>query len=186
MASDRKGDRRVRISKYLSLHLRHQPETLGLELGPGGWVSVSALLAGAAKNGFPITREELEDVVAGSDKQRFSLNAGGTQIRANQGHSVPVDLQLEPVEPPEILYHGTGANSVAAILTTGLEKMSRHHVHLSPDVPTAINVGKRHGRPVVLEVSALTMHRDGHVFFRSTNGVWLVESVPAQYLRVIP
>jgi putative RNA 2'-phosphotransferase len=185
MARDKKHDRRVRISKYLSLHLRHQPEALGLELGPGGWVSVAALLAGAANKGFVISREELDEVVATSDKQRYSFDAAGTQIRANQGHSIPVDLQLEPVEPPEILYHGTATNSVAAILAKGLEKMSRHHVHLSADIPTAISVGKRHGSPIVLEVLAGAMHRDGHIFFRSANGVWLADSVPAQYLRVI-
>jgi putative RNA 2'-phosphotransferase len=185
MPRDKKGDRRVHISKYLSLHLRHQPQAMGLELGPGGWVSVAALLDAAARNGFSISREELDEVVANCDKQRYSFDHTRTQIRANQGHSVPVDLQLEPVEPPEILYHGTGAKSVAVILAEGLEKRSRQHVHLSIDVPTAINVGKRHGSPVVLEVLAGAMHRDGRVFFCSTNGVWLVECVPAQYLRVM-
>lgn len=185
MAKDPKHDRRVRISKYLSLHLRHRPEALGLELGPGGWVSLTDLLAAAARKGFPISREEVAEVVTFCAKQRYSFDASRTQIRANQGHSVSVDLQLEPVEPPAILYHGTGSKSVAAILARGLEKRSRHHVHLSPDLPTAVNVGRRHGLAVVLEVAAGVMHRDGHVFFCSTNGVWLVDCVPAQYLRVI-
>ena len=145
MARDQKSDPRYRISKYLSLHLRHQPEALGLKLGPGGWVSVPALLEAAARKGFPISREELEDVVATNEKKRFSFDASGTQVRANQGHSVAVDLQLEPVEPPAILYHGTGAASVAVILAEGLAKMSRHHVHLSPDIATALKVGRRHG-----------------------------------------
>ncbi len=186
MARDQKSDRRYHISKYLSLHLRHQPEALGLELGPGGWVSVPALLEAAAKKGFPISRAELEDVVATNEKKRFSFDGSGTQVRANQGHSAAVDLQLEPVEPPAILYHGTGEASVAAILASGLVKMARHHVHLSPDIATALKVGRRHGAPVVLEVSAGGMHRDGHVFFCSANGVWLVDGVPVQYLRVVP
>jgi putative RNA 2'-phosphotransferase len=175
--------RLVRVSKYLSLHLRHQPERLGLTLAEGGWVPVADLLAACARDGFPVTRAELDEVVRTSDKQRFALDPTGTLIRANQGHSVAVDLQLEPAEPPALLYHGTGAASVAPILATGLDKRARHHVHLSADVATATRVGARHGEPVVLVVDAAAMRRDGHAFYRSTNGVWLTERVPPAYLR---
>jgi putative RNA 2'-phosphotransferase len=174
--------RHVRISKFLSLYLRHRPQELGLILEPGGWVTVDALFQVSAARGFAIGRDELEQVVAESDKQRFALSEDGTRIRANQGHSVSVDLELEPLEPPPILYHGTGHRAVSAIQVEGLRKMSRHHVHLSGDPDTAHKVGARHGRPAVFEVDAARMARDGHVFYRSTNGVWLVDQVPAQYL----
>jgi putative RNA 2'-phosphotransferase len=176
-------ERLVRTSKFLSLHLRHRPERLGLALEPGGWVSVDALLTAAARHGYPISLAELEEVVARNDKQRFSFDASRTRIRANQGHSVPVDLELEPVEPPPVLYHGTGERNVPRIEHAGLRKMRRHHVHLSPDRETARRVGARHGRPVVFEVDAAAMRAAGHEFFRSANGVWLVEVVPARYLR---
>jgi putative RNA 2'-phosphotransferase len=174
----------VRISKYLSKHLRHEPEALGLTLAEGGWVEVAELLAACARARFPITRAQLEEVVATSDKKRFAFDASGARIRANQGHSVEVDLQLEPVEPPAVLYHGTAERNRDAILTGGLQKMSRHHVHLSGDVETAVKVGQRHGKPMVLAVDAAAMRKDGHIFFRSDNGVWLVDSVPPHYLRL--
>jgi putative RNA 2'-phosphotransferase len=176
--------RRVHVSKFLSRHLRHAPEELGLTLEPGGWVPIDALLAGAANAGFRITREELDEVVRTSDKQRFALDETRAKIRANQGHSVEVDLQLEPSEPPGELFHGTAERNVAAILRDGLRKMARHHVHLSPDTVTATKVGQRHGKPVVLVVDAAGMHAAGRLFYRSANGVWLVDEVPAQYLRV--
>ena len=175
--------RLVRTSKYLSLHLRHRPERLGLSLAPGGWVSVDALLAAAARDGHPISRAELDEVVAGNDKQRFGFDPSGTRIRAHQGHSVDVDLQLEPAEPPAVLYHGTGARSAAAIRRDGLRKLRRHHVHLSPDARTARRVGARHGEPVVFAVDAAAMRRAGHVFCRSGNGVWLTDHVPPEFLR---
>ena len=175
--------RLVRTSKYLSLHLRHRPERLGLSLAPGGWVEVDALLAAAARDGHPISRAELDQVVAGSDKQRFGFDPSGTRIRANQGHSVAVDLQLEPAEPPGVLYHGTGARTVRTIACDGLRKMRRHHVHLSSDVETARRVGARHGEPVVFAVDAAAMRGAGHVFYRSANGVWLTERVPPEFLR---
>jgi putative RNA 2'-phosphotransferase len=177
--------RPVRVSKYLSRHLRHHPERLGLTLGAGGWVPVEQLLDACARDSFPISREELLQVVATSDKQRFALDDTGTLIRANQGHSAAVDLQLEPVEPPALLYHGTAADTVAVIQSSGLKKMSRHHVHLSTDVATARKVGVRHGSPVVFAVDAAAMRRDGHLFYRSANGVWLVDSVPPQYLTLL-
>jgi len=173
----------VKISKFLSKHLRHSPEALGLRLEAGGWVEVETLLRACAKRGFEITRTQLEEVVAQNDKQRFSFDETGTRIRANQGHSVEVDLQLEPLAPPPVLYHGTARHNVAAILETGLRKMNRHDVHLSTDVETATKVGRRHGAPVVLRVEAAAMHEAGFTFYRSANGVWLVESVPPEYLR---
>ncbi|MDQ2805910.1 MAG: RNA 2'-phosphotransferase [Chloroflexota bacterium] len=179
-------DARVtRISKYLSKHLRHAPAALGLALGPGGWVAVDDLLQAAARHGFHFSREELDEVVATNNKQRFAFDATGTQIRANQGHSVPIDLELEPQMPPPILYHGTGAGSVAAIQQAGLLKMRRHAVHLSADQETAQRVGARHGRPVVFAIDAAALHAAGHVFYCAANGVWLTEAVPPAYLRAV-
>ncbi|MFN6538724.1 MAG: RNA 2'-phosphotransferase [Nostoc sp. EkiNYC01] len=177
--------RLIKISKYLSKYLRHTPDAIGIELAPGGWVAVDELLTACAKNKFPISRQELELVVESSEKQRFSFDSTGTLIRANQGHSVEVDLQLEPVVPPHQLYHGTGHKSVQSILETGLCKMSRHHVHLSRDIATAQNVGARHGKPVVFIVDAAAMHQAGYIFYCSDNGVWLVDSVPPEYLQKI-
>lgn len=175
--------RTVKISKYLSKHLRHQPERIGLKLAPGGWVSVDELLAACAKHSFPLNRAELNEVVARNDKKRFSFDSTGTLIRANQGHSVEVDLQLEPAVPPDVLYHGTGHAAVESIMQTGLCKMSRHHVHLSRDMATARTVGARHGRPVVFALDAAAMHKAGYTFYCSDNGVWLVDRVPPEYLR---
>lgn len=177
--------RLIKISKYLSKHLRHQPERIGIELAPGGWVEVNKLLAACKKYQFPISRQELEEVVTSNDKQRFSLDKTGALIRANQGHSVEIDLQLEPQVPPDILYHGTGHKSVDLILEQGLLKMSRHHVHLSADIETATKVGKRHGKPVVFIVDAATMYSRGISFYCSDNGVWLVDSVAPEYLKKV-
>lgn len=171
------------ISKFLSKHLRHAPERLGLILDPGGWVGVEALLAACAADRFPVGRDELEAVVATSDKQRFSFDPTNSRIRANQGHSAAVDLQLDPVAPPDVLYHGTTAGAADPIERTGLSKMTRHHVHLSADVATARAVGARRGAPVVFTIDAAAMARSGFAFFRSANGVWLVDSVPPEYLR---
>ena len=176
-------ERLVRISKYLSRHLRHEPGRLGLELAPGGWVGVDELLDACARRGFPVSREELDEVVARNDKKRFSFDEAGARIRANQGHTVEVDLQLERREPPPVLYHGTGERSVEAISGAGLRRMGRHHVHLSADAETARRVGARHGRPVVFAVDAARMAAAGHEFYVSANGVWLADSVPAEYLR---
>ena len=173
----------TRISKFLSLHLRHQPQALGLELEEGGWVSVEQLLAGAARRGMPLTREQLQEVVSGNDKQRFAFDAAGTRIRAQQGHSVEVDLQLVPATPPAVLYHGTVAAALPAIREQGLQKMQRHHVHLSADEATARRVGQRRGQPVILAVDAAAMARQGIVFYESGNGVWLVEQVAPEFLR---
>lgn len=174
--------RLVKISKYLSKHLRHEPDQLGLMLQPGGWVAIADLLAASARSGFTISMDELQAVVATSDKQRFAIDATGKLIRANQGHSVEVDLQLEVATPPDLLYHGTYSDAVAAIRTTGLQKMSRHHVHLSADRETAERVGSRRGRSYIFSVDAAAMVADGYEFYRSANHVWLVDAVLPQYL----
>jgi putative RNA 2'-phosphotransferase len=155
--------RKVKVSKYLSRHLRHEPERLGLTLQPGGWITVDDLLTACARHNFSITRAELDEVVT-SDKQRFAFDDTRTLIRANQGHSVEVDLQLPSAEPPAVLYHGTGQHSVPAIIALGLQKMGRHHVHLSADLDTAIKVGSRHGKPAVLEINAEAMREDSYLF----------------------
>jgi putative RNA 2'-phosphotransferase len=168
----------VRVSKRLSYVLRHRPDSAGLTLDAAGWADVDQLLAA-----LRLTRAELDEVVARNNKRRFSLDPTGTLIRANQGHSVAVDLQLEPVEPPAVLYHGTGHGAAETITREGLRKMARHHVHLSSDRETARVVGARHGRPVVFAVDAAAMRAAGHLFYRSDNGVWLVDHVPPAYLR---
>ncbi|MEW6731955.1 MAG: RNA 2'-phosphotransferase [Acidobacteriota bacterium] len=175
----------IRISKYLSKHLRHQPARIGLTLKQGGWVEVAVLLQACAQNGFPISQAQLEEVVAHNDKKRFSFDATGMLIRANQGHSIEVDLQLAAATPPDLLYHGSAQSNVESILKIGLRKMARHHVHLSRDIETAIKVGSRHGKPVVFAVDTVAMQQAGYQFWRSDNGVWLVNDVPPQYLRIV-
>lgn len=177
--------RKVRISKFFSKHLRHAPCEIGLTLQSGGWVAVDDLLAAAARHGILVTRDELDIVVTTNDKQRFAFDESGTRIRANQGHSVEVDLELTAADPPEVLYHGTAATSLDAILADGLLKMQRHHVHLSKDIPTALRVGTRHGKAVVLAVASRKMIDDEFRFFVSANGVWLVDHVPPGYLTVL-
>ncbi|MBO3731654.1 RNA 2'-phosphotransferase [Glycomyces niveus] len=169
--------RMVKVSKYLSRHLRHDPGRIGIELDEHGWVDVDVLLKALADRNFQVTREELEEVVARNDKQRFALRDG--RIRANQGHTVDVDLDLSPVAPPPVLYHGTAGGFVATIRDEGLKPMDRHHVHLSPDRETAIKVGSRRGKPVVLAIDARRMAGEGYTFYKSENGVWLTEYVPA-------
>ncbi|MEU2094031.1 RNA 2'-phosphotransferase [Streptomyces globisporus] len=174
--------RTVKVSKYLSKHLRHQPEHIGITLDENGWVGVETLLSAAALHGFAISRAELDHVVTVNDKRRFAVD--GDRIRANQGHTVAVDLDLPPAEPPAYLYHGTVARVMDAIRAEGLRPMTRHHVHLSPDRETATRVGARRGRPLVLTVDAGAMHRAGHVFRVSANGVWLADAVPPEFLRL--
>ncbi|WP_203928818.1 RNA 2'-phosphotransferase [Virgisporangium ochraceum] len=171
----------VKLSKRMSKALRHDPGRVGLTLDPGGWVPVADLLSALG-----VDRGDIDAVVAGNDKQRFAIVRGPDgveRIRASQGHSVPVDLGLVPVEPPERLYHGTNEAAVASIRATGLNRGGRHHVHLSTDEPTARRVGGRRGGPVViLEVEAGAMARDGFEFYRSDNGVWLTAEVPTRYI----
>jgi putative RNA 2'-phosphotransferase len=167
----------VRLSKRLSRHLRHAPEEIGIRLSTDGWTDVAALL-----KALHITRDQLDHVVETNNKRRFAFDDTGRRIRANQGHTVPVELDLPVETPPATLYHGTVAKFLDDIMTDGLRPMSRHDVHLSPDVETAVKVGSRRGKPVVLAVDAGRMHADGHVFRLSANGVWLTEHVPAAYL----
>ena len=174
--------RYVRISKYLSKHLRHQPERLGLELLPGGWIAVDKLLAAASANEFEISLADLQQVVATNDKQRFAFNESGDLIRANQGHSIEIDLQLPVQTPPDTLDRGTHVQAIAAILVTGLQKMSRHYVHLTTDLKMAFKVGSRRGESVIFAVDTIAMIADGCRFYRTENDVWLVDAVPPQYL----
>ncbi len=174
---------RERASRFLSLVLRHRPELIGLELDAQGWAEVEDVVAKSARANRPLSRALIEALVRTSDKQRFALSPDGRKIRANQGHSVAVDLALPPGMPPERLYHGTATRFVEAIRREGLLPRSRRLVHLSADVETARTVGARHGEPQVLEVDAGTMHRAGHMFMRAANGVWLVERVPPEYLK---
>lgn len=169
-------------SKFLSLVLRHQPELIGIVLDDAGWTDVDTLLAKARAKGTSITRDELVEIVKSSDKQRFALSSDGTRIRANQGHSVEVELDLPPTPPPAVLLHGTVDKFLDSIRKTGLVKGSRHHVHLSADLETASKVGARRGKPVLLEIRADAMADRGHVFYRSANGVWLVDHVPPEFI----
>lgn len=176
-------DRAVRISKLLSLGLRHDPAALGLTLDARGWASVGDVLAGLAARGLAITADELEDIVRASDKQRFALSPDGACIRANQGHSIAVDLELPRREPPEVLFHGTVRRFLDSIRSEGLLRRARTHVHLSVDTATAETVARRRAGPIViLEVRARAMHEAGYAFFLSENGVWLTERVPPEYL----
>ena len=174
----------LRASKTLSLLLRHDPARFGVSLDPSGWIEVSVLLAALADHGVPVTHEQLTRVVQTSDKQRFAFDESGSRIRANQGHSVPVDLGLTPTKPPDTLFHGTPTRNLDSISQQGLMPGQRHAVHLSRDIDTARTVGARRGAHVVVVVDAAAMHADGHEFTVSANGVWLVASVPARYLTV--
>lgn len=172
----------IKRSKFLSLVLRHEPQRIGITLDSAGWVSVDELLAACEAHGMPIPRPALQEIVSTSDKQRFALSEDGKLIRANQGHSVEVNLQLPPTPPPEILFHGTVEQFLDSIRREGLRKGERHHVHLSADEATASKVGERRGKPIILRVQAGRMHQEGHEFFLSANGVWLTDHVPPQYI----
>ncbi len=174
----------IQTSKFISLILRHKPEAIGITLDEHGWASVPELIAGVNRT-HPLDMERLERIVAEDEKQRYSFNEDKTLIRANQGHSIPVDVELAEAAPPEVLYHGTGEKFIASIDAQGLVPKSRLYVHLSKDVETATKVGARHGRPVVYEVASGRMHRAGLAFFLSANGVWLTKGVPPDYLRRI-
>ena len=169
-------------SKFISLILRHQPEAIGITLDEHGWANVDELIAGIAKT-QKIDRDILEQIVREDEKQRYSFNEDKTLIRANQGHSIPVDVELQEITPPDILYHGTGEKYTNSIDQEGLKPKSRLYVHLSQDTDTATKVGQRHGKPIIYEVNAKQMHEDGYKFYRSVNGVWLTKEVPVGYLR---
>jgi putative RNA 2'-phosphotransferase len=172
----------TRASKALAYVLRHRPQSIGIALDGAGWVRIVDLLAALAEHGRPIPRDLLDRVVEGTDKRRFEVD--GDRIRAAQGHSVPVDLGLDPVTPPDLLYHGTSARFLAAIRAEGLNRGRRHAVHLSPDRETARAVGARRAGPIViLRVDAAGMHRAGHAFYRAANGVWLTAAVPPQWIE---
>ncbi len=167
-------------SKFISLVLRHQPEIIGVQLEYyGAWVPVKAVLRGAG-----LTMEELERIVETDEKGRYSFNEDKTKIRANQGHSVDVDLGLEPIQPPEKLYHGTVGQFLGSIQKEGLTRQKRQYVHLSPDVETAVKVGRRRGRPVILQVASGRMHEDGCTFYLYANGVWMTKEAPTKYLKM--
>lgn len=168
-------------SKFISLILRHKPEVIGITLDEHGWANVDELLAGISRT-RPLDMAGLEEIVRTDEKQRYSFNAYKTKIRANQGHSVPVDVELQPVTPPALLYHGTGEKFVPSIEARGLIPKTRLYVHLSGDYDTARKVGARHGSPRVYQINAARMSADGYEFFRSVNGVWLTKQVPPQYL----
>lgn len=170
----------VKYSKRLSNILRHHPERIGIKLDKNGWAEVAVLIEKFEK--YPLSMETLEIVVERNDKKRFAFNADKTKIRANQGHSVKIDLGLDPSEPPTILFHGTATRNIQAIESQGLVKGSRHHVHLSEDTRTAKKVGSRYGVPVVLELKAKEMYEAGYTFFVSENGVWLSDHVPVRFL----
>ena len=169
-------------SKYMSLILRHKPDAIGITLDEHGWASVDELIAGIARDN-EFNMEILEEIVRTDEKQRYSFNEDKTLIRANQGHSIPVDVELEEKEPPEILYHGTGEKYVSSIDAQGLIPKSRLYVHLSRDEKTAVKVGSRHGKPVIYIVKAKQMYEDGYKFYISANGVWLTKEVPVKYLE---
>lgn len=175
----------VKTSKFLSLVLRHNPSKIDLILDAQGWANVEDLLEKMNRNRFNINRQDLELIVEENNKQRFSFSEDGSMIRANQGHSISIDLELEAVKPPVQLYHGTASKTVSVILKDGLKKMKRQHVHLSDNLDTATNVGGRHGKPVVLVVESRLMYKDGFEFYCSDNGVWLTDRVPAKYLELL-
>ncbi len=175
---------RKKKSKFLRLVLRHQPETIGIELDEAGWVDVEVLMSALTRHNKGMSRTTLDEVVRTNDKKRFSFSEDGTQIRANQGHSVDIELGYEAAPPPEILLHGTPQQFVETIAEEGLKKMKRHHVHLHIDVATASAVGQRRGKPVLLKIRALEMHKAGHVFFVTPNDVWLTDHVPAEYIEI--
>jgi putative RNA 2'-phosphotransferase len=177
-------DERKTKSKFLSYVLRHRPDEIGLELDRAGWAPVDVLLVQCEDHGRPITWEELEEVMATNDKQRFEFSDDRAMIRARQGHSIQVDLGYEAVEPPAVLYHGTARHNLDSIHRQGLIKGRRHHVHLSTNRVMTMKVAARHGQPVLLIIDAQGMHSQGHAFYRTGNSVWLTDHVPAEYVTV--
>lgn len=173
----------TQISKFLSLVLRHQPETIGIQLDENGWTDIGTLIEKAGNQGMKFDREILFHVVDTNAKKRFAIHPTLDKIRASQGHSVDVQLGYIHQKPPEILYHGTSEKSVPSILSSGLEKRDRQHVHLSKDTETALKVGQRHGKPVIFRVLAEKMYLDNFEFYLSDNGVWLTDNVPSEYLQ---
>jgi putative RNA 2'-phosphotransferase len=174
----------VKISRFISLVLRHKPQVIGLTLDAGGWASVDDLISGTQRARVPLTLDRLQQIVAKDDKQRYTFSDDGLRIRASQGHSIKVDLELESITPPDRLYHGTARRFLDSIRQQGLIAKGRQYVHLSADEATALKVGRRHGEPIVLVVKADRMQRGGFKFYRSANGVWLIDRVPVEYLEI--
>ena len=174
-----------KLSVFISLVLRHKPDAAGIQLDEHGWVNVEELIDGINSTGRKLDMEKLAEIVATDEKGRYSFSADKTLIRANQGHSIPVDVDLREQEPPEFLYHGTAKRFLENIQAEGLKPMSRLYVHLSKDKETAIKVGKRHGEPVGLQVYSGEMFRHGNKFYLSENGVWLIKSVPVRYFNIV-
>ena len=174
----------VSISKFLSFILRHNPDSIHLQLDKHGWASIDEFIENAKKYAHKdITYDMIEHIVNHNDKQRFALSADGEKIRANQGHSIHIDLGLTPIIPPDVLYHGTAIRFYEAIMAQGIKPMNRQYVHLSETEETAINVGSRHGKPIVLKILSSEMRQDGFIFYKSENGVWLTNRVPKNYIR---
>ena len=173
-----------KISKFLSLVLRHKPDAVGVELDENGWIDVKILRKACAENGRSFTRAELEEVVETNDKKRFSFDETGTKIRANQGHSIEIELELEEKTPPKFLYHGTAEKNLGKIYESGLKKMKRHHVHLSDNTETAKSVGTRYGKPILFQIETEKMLAEDFKFYVSANGVWLIDEVPPKFLEV--
>lgn len=171
-------------SKFLSLVLRHKPDAIGLELDEQGWANIDELISNANQSGeiTDLDRALIQKIVDTNDKQRFIISDDGQYIRANQGHSINIDLQLKSITPPEFLYHGTATRFIDSILKKGIIPQQRQYVHLSENIDTATSVGKRYGKPVVLTITTLQMHKEGIVFYQAENGVWLVKSVPSKYI----
>lgn len=172
-----------RLSVFISLILRHKPEVIGLTLDNQGYLEIDKLIEGINKSGRYINEQILTDIVNSDNKQRYSYNEDKTKIRANQGHSIPVDLGLQVHHPPEYLYHGTSEKCIERIMKEGLNKQSRSHVHLSDNIDTARDVGGRRGKPVILLINSEKMYKDGYEFYLSENGVWLTEEVPVKYIQ---
>jgi putative RNA 2'-phosphotransferase len=175
----------VKISRFLSFILRHNPSKIGIKLDNGGWANVGDLITGLSKEFGGIRWEDLDRIVREDEKGRYTYSGDGERIRANQGHSLGVDLKLSSVEPPGVLYHGTATRFIDSIMKHGLKKMSRQYVHLSLDKGMAEKIGIRHGHPVVLVVQSALMAKEGHAFFLSENGVWLTYNVPPKYISIL-
>ncbi len=174
-----------RLSIFISLVLRHKPDAAGIQLDEHGWANVDELIEGINNTGRTIDMDVLEEIVRTDNKQRYSFNEDRTLIRANQGHSIPVDVELEEKQPPQYLYHGTADRFMDSIMAEGLKSMSRLYVHLSKDKETAVKVGKRHGSPVVIKVKAEEMWKDGIKLYLSQNGVWLTKYVDKKYIEIV-
>lgn len=184
MKNGRSDKRKKNTSKFISLILRHKPETIGISLDEHGWADVQKLIEGVnSAGGHFLDMDSLEDIVRTDEKQRYSFNEDHTLIRANQGHSIPVDVELEEKVPPNVLWHGTGEKYVASIDEQGLIPRGRLYVHLSSDTETAKKVGSRHGKPVIYQIDCSQMVKDGFTFFLSANKIWLTKEVPARYLK---